>query len=121
MILGIVGSRTLNKPLPDEIMPRYIDRIISGSAKGIDTCARNYALEKHIMITEIIPEYELYGKRAPIIRNDIIINQSDILYIFWDGKSRGSYYVIKKCRELGKPYRVFTMENDEYVPMKQVP
>lgn len=121
MILGIAGSRSLVKPLPDELMPPYIDGIISGGAKGIDICARNYALENHIMITELIPEYERYGRRAPLVRNDIIIKLSDMMYIFWDGKSRGSYYVIKKCRQLGKPFKVFTIENGEYVPMKQVP
>ncbi len=121
MILGIAGSRSLDHPLPDELMPPYIDRIISGGAKGIDTCARKYATENHIRIIELIPEYELYGSRAPLVRNDIIIKLSDMMYIFWDGKSRGSGYVIKKCIEWNKPYKVFTFDGEKYVPMKQVP
>lgn len=118
MVLGIAGSRSLSYPLPDEIMPPYIDRIISGGAIGIDRCARNYAFENRINMLEILPEYELYGRRAPLLRNDIIIRLSDMMYIFWDGKSRGSAYVIKKCIETGKPYRVFTFEDGKYVPMK---
>ena len=74
MVLGIAGSRSLNQPLPDELMPPYIDKIISGGARGIDRCARNYALERHICIIEILPEYELYGRRAPLLRNDWIIS-----------------------------------------------
>lgn len=118
MVLGIAGSRSLDLPLPDELMPPYIDRIISGGAKGIDRCARNYALENRIGILEILPEYELYGRRAPLLRNDWIIKLCDMMYIFWDGKSRGSHYVIKKCIETGKPHKVFVMENGKYVPMK---
>ena len=56
MVLGIAGSRSLDYPLPDELMPPYIDKIISGGARGIDRCARNYALERHICIIEILPE-----------------------------------------------------------------
>ena len=118
MILGIAGSRSLSHPLPDDIMPPYIDQIISGGAKGIDRCARNYALDNHIRILEILPEYELYGRRAPLLRNDIIIRLSDMMYIFWDGKSRGSAYVINKCIETKKPYRVFTLSEGKYIPIK---
>ncbi len=121
MVLGIAGSRSLDTPLPDELMPPYIDRIISGGAKGIDRCARDYALINHIGMLEILPEYELYGKRAPLLRNDWIIRLCDMMYIFWDGKSRGSGYVIKKCIETNTPHRVFVFENGKYVPMKECP
>jgi len=97
MVLGIAGSRSLCHPLPDELMPPYVDKIISGGAKGIDRCARNYAFENRISMLEILPEYELYGRRAPLLRNDIIIRLSDMMYIFWDGKSNGSAYVIKNA------------------------
>ena len=118
MVLGIAGSRSLDYPLPDELMPPYIDKIISGGARSIDRCARNYALERHICIIEILPEYELYGRRAPLLRNDWIIKLCDMMYIFWDGKSRGSAYVIKKCIETGTPHKVFTFENGKYIEMK---
>ena len=121
MVLGIAGSRTLNIPLPDEIMPQNIERIISGGAKGIDRCARDYSEKNHILIMDILPEYELYGRRAPLLRNDVIIRQSDMMYIFWDLKSRGTYYVIKKCIELNKPFRVFTVKDGKYVPLKNIP
>ena len=119
MILGIAGSRSINLPLPDELMPPYIDAIISGGAIGIDRCARDYALKNRILITELLPEYNLYGRRAPLLRNDVIIRLSDMMYVFWDGKSRGSFYVIKKCRQLNKPCKVFVLdENQKFIPLK---
>lgn len=121
MVLGIAGSRTIDAPLPDELMPPYIDRIISGGAKGIDRCARNYALQNRIGILEILPEYELYGKRAPLLRNDWIIKLCDMMYIFWDGKSRGSDYVIKKCIETNKPHKIFIFKDGKYELMKECP
>lgn len=121
MVLGIAGSRSLELPLPDEVMPPYIDHIISGGAKGIDRCARNYALKNRIGILEILPEYELYGRHAPIIRNDWIIRLSDVVYIFWDGRSPGTEYVIKKCVEIKKPHKVFIYKDGRYLPMKECP
>ena len=118
MILGIAGSRSIEFSLPEELMPEGIDRIITGGARGIDTSARDYALLHGIPVTEILPEYDLYGKRAPLRRNDVIIKHSDMMYVFWDGKSRGSGYVINKCHELGKPCKVFLVHDGKYIPLK---
>ena len=114
MVVGIIGSRSIRTPIPEGVIPTDTHRIISGGAIGIDRCARQYAQSHHIIIEEILPAYDLYGKRAPLVRNDIIIDKSDMLFIFWDGKSRGSAYVINECRRKGKPFRVFTYENNKF-------
>ena len=121
MILGIAGSRSLSHPLPDDIMPPYIDQIISGGAKGIDRCARNYAKEHHIQILEILPEYDIYGRSAPLRRNDWIIELSDMVLIFWDGKSRGSNYMIEICRKQKKPMKLFQFEGGEFRLIEEIP
>lgn len=107
MKIGIAGSRSIDADIPEGCIPDGVTEILSGGARGIDRAARRYAYEHNILITEILPEYNLYGRRAPLIRNDLIISLSDKVYIFWDGKSKGSDYVIKKCKECSKPYEVY--------------
>jgi hypothetical protein len=76
--------------------------IISGGAKGIDTLAANYAQEHGLQLIEILPDYNRFGRGAPIRRNDEIIDQAQVVLAFWDGKSKGTKYVIERCRKLGK-------------------
>lgn len=111
MTVGIIGSRSITEPIPEGIIPERISLILSGGAIGIDRSARQYALRHNILIEEILPAYDLYGKRAPLVRNDIIIDRSDKIYIFWDGKSRGTKYVINQCKKKNKPFEVFILKN----------
>ena len=90
MKVAIVGSRSIEAELPSELIGTDYTQIISGGARGVDRMARSYALKHRIQILEILPEYELYGRSAPLKRNDWILSLADIVFIFWDGKSRGS-------------------------------
>ena len=69
------------------------------SQKGIDLCARKYAIENNIKIREFLPKYEIYKKGAPLKRNIEIIEYADIVLAFWDGKSKGTEFVIDACNE----------------------
>lgn len=115
MTVAIVGSRGLNADIPENVIDKGTTHIISGGAIGVDRSARRYAAKHRILITEILPEYDLYGRAAPIERNKIIINKSDLVYIFWDGKSRGSVFVINECKRQNKPYAVYLWRNGEFV------
>lgn len=99
MKIAIIGSRNLTINNLEEYLPKYTSEIISGGAKGIDSCAKKYALCNGIKYTEFLPNYKLYGRFAPIKRNDEIINYADIIIAFWDGKSKGTKYVIDKCKQ----------------------
>lgn len=121
MKVAIVGSRSLDLRLPEAFIGTDIKQIISGGAKGIDRCARNYAKEHHIQILEIIPEYDIYGRSAPLRRNDWIIELSDMVLIFWDGKSRGSNYMIETCRKQKKPMKLFQFEGGEFRLIEEIP
>lgn len=111
MKVAIVGSRGLDIEIPEKLIPKNASLIISGGAVGIDRKARDFAYEKGIKIIEILPEYDLYGRKAPLLRNDVIIEQSDAVVVFWDGKSRGSEYVIRKCRQLHKRVDVYLVND----------
>ena len=107
MKLAIVGSRSLTVDNMEKYLPKGVTEIISGGAKGIDSCAKAYALEKGIKYTEFLPDYSRFGRSAPLKRNVQIIEAADAVIAFWDGKSRGTYFVIEKCKEFKKPYRVY--------------
>lgn len=106
MKVAVIGSRGLTIDNLEKYLPPETTEIISGGAKGIDTCAREYAIAHNIKLTEFLPEYEKYGRNAPLKRNIAIIENADIVLAFWDGKSRGTRFVIDNCKKLGKEVRV---------------
>ena len=107
MKIAVVGSRGLTVSDLGKYLPEGVSEIISGGAKGIDTCAKMYALSSGIKLTEILPEYEKYGKSAPLRRNIEIIESADMVLAFWDGVSRGTGHVIDSCKSRGIPLKVF--------------
>ena len=105
MKIAVVGSRSVN--VVD--IGKYIDgckEIVSGGAKGADTCAIEYANKNGIKATVFLPEYERYGRAAPIIRNKQIVDYADKIVAFWDGSSKGTLSVIKYAKKTKKPCNV---------------
>lgn len=110
MKVAVIGSRTLKIDNLGDYLPPNTTEIISGGAKGVDSCAREYALSHNIRLTEILPEYARYGKGAPLKRDITIIRSADIVLAFWDGSSRGTKFVIDKCAELGVNVKIYQMK-----------
>jgi len=106
MKLAIVGSRHITDIILEGYIAEYPDEIVSGGAKGIDTLAREYAQRHGIPLTEYLPDYERYGRSAPIIRNKKIIEHADKVLAIWDGKSKGTLSSINFARKLGKEVTV---------------
>lgn len=102
MKVAVVGSRNLTVNNLGNDLPKETTEIISGGAKGVDTSARLYAQKHNIKLTEFLPEYSRYGKQAPLTRNIRIIEEADLVLAFWDGKSRGTKFVINNCRKMNK-------------------
>lgn len=109
MKVAVIGSRGLMINNLENYLPPETTEIISGGAKGIDTCARNYAISHGLKLTEFLPEYDKYGRSAPLKRNITIIEAADLVLAFWDGTSRGTKFVIDNCNKLGVVVRVFTL------------
>ena len=105
MKIAIVGSRSLTVSDID----RYVsdsDEIVSGGAEGVDRCAEEFAKANGIKLTVFLPQYKRYGRAAPVIRNKEIVDYSDKIIVFWNGKSRGTLSVIKYARKIGKSCQV---------------
>ena len=112
MKLAVIGSRGLTVKDLGKYIPEGVTEIVSGGAKGIDACAREYAIQNGIKLTEFLPEYEKYGRSAPLKRNLLIINYADEVIAFWDGASKGTKYVIDNCKKMDKKIDVFINGGD---------
>ena len=112
MKIAIVGSRNVTVDSFDDYIPDTCTEIVSGGAKGIDTCARIWAEKRGLTVTEFLPDYQRYGRSAPMVRNRQIVDYADAVLAFWDGKSKGTAYTVKYAQKQGKPVSVISM----YVP-----
>ena len=105
MKIAIIGSRSITSINIEKYISDCTE-IVSGGAIGVDSCAAKFALKNNILLTEFLPEYECYGRAAPIIRNKQIVDYADKLLIFWNGTSKGTLSVIKYAKKIKKPYEI---------------
>ena len=106
MKLAIIGSRDC-PPIDIAAHLKYIpDTIVSGGARGVDTYAREFAQSHNLNMLEYLPDYDKYGRRAPLVRNKLIVENCDCVLAFWDGKSRGTKYTLDYATKLGKPIKI---------------
>lgn len=107
MKVAVIGSRGLSVDNLEKYLPEDTTEIVSGGARGVDTSAREYAQSHDIKLTEFLPEYDKYGRSAPLKRNITIIEYADVVLAFWDGQSHGTKFVIDNCKQRGIPVKVF--------------
>ena len=110
MRIAIVGSRGLMVPEMGQYLPPC-DEIVSGGAKGVDSCAAEYAAQVGIKLTVFLPQYARYGRGAPLVRNRQIVDYADEVLVFWDGSSKGTLSVIRYAEKTKKPCRVVLCED----------
>lgn len=110
MKIAIIGSRILTNVDVSKYVPDGITEIISGGARGIDTLAEKFADENGIPKTIIRPEYSRYKRGAPLKRNEKIVETADLIIALWDGKSRGTKYVIDYAKKLEKRVEIYILE-----------
>lgn len=110
MKLAIVGSRSLTDIEPGKHIPEGVTEIVSGGATGVDSLAAEYAKNNGLKLTEFLPQYERYGRTAPIVRNREIVDYADKVIVFWNGSSKGALSVIKYAEKVEKPCEVILCE-----------
>ena len=106
MKLLIVGSRSITDFDLSFYIPANVDTIISGGACGIDSLAEQYADSHRLSKYIIRPQYDLYGRAAPLKRNEQMVDMADELLIIWDGRSKGAQYTLKYAEKINKPFRL---------------
>jgi len=74
-----------------------ITKVISGACSGVDAIGECWARQNGIPF-EIYPaEWELHGKSAGPIRNADMASRADALILIWDGRSKGSFNMLKEA------------------------
>ena len=105
--VAVIGSRGIEKADLAKYIPENASVILSGGAKGIDTLAEQYARERGIPTEILLPNYALFGKSAPLIRDRQIVDRADLVVAIWDGKSPGTRYTIEYAKSQSVPVRLF--------------
>lgn len=80
-----------------------IGLIPSGGAEGADSLGTEFAIHHRIPHIIHCPEWYEYGKRAGMLRNSDIVEDSHAGIVLWDGSSRGTRDTIDKYYKAGKP------------------
>lgn len=108
MRIAVIGSRSfsdkekLNRTLSFFIKNKG-DVVVSGGAIGADSLSAEWAKEHNFEVKEYIPDWEKHGRGAGFKRNAEIINDSDMVISFWDGKSSGTANSIGIAKDKKKP------------------
>lgn len=112
MRVAIIGSRQVEEGI-DQAVLRYLPanttEVVSGGACGVDAAAARVAQALRIPLRQFLPDYEAYGRQAPLQRNLQIIDYAEEVLAFWDGESHGTRHVIIECIKRGKPVRIIPL------------
>ena len=109
MKLMIAGSRSIQNFDLSAYIPENTDLIITGGAQGVDALAEQYADKHRISKLIIRPQYDVYGKAAPILRNKKMVEIADVVLVIWDGQSVGTKSTIQYAQKLQKELIVIQM------------
>ena len=83
--------------------------IVSGCAEGADKLGERYAAEHNLTVERFPAEWDKYGKYAGPRRNAQMAQVADAVFVFWDGKSRGTKNMIENAKKAKKPYTVISI------------
>ncbi|MBQ8502836.1 MAG: hypothetical protein IJ491_00990 [Clostridia bacterium] len=102
MKVAIVGERDSKIYNLNEVIPENTSEVLSGGARGIDICAKEYAISGGIKYSGFLTDYKKFGKSAPLKRNMEILAYADMVIAFRNGQAKGTRFVIDNCRKPGK-------------------
>jgi hypothetical protein len=102
MKILIAGSRSITEYDLKGLINESVDLIICGGAKGVDSLAEKVADELGISKLVMRPEYKKYGRAAPLLRNNRMVEIADEVIVIWDGISKGAKYTAELAKNKNK-------------------
>lgn len=118
MRILVTGSRdwddkeTIYRALAETqgVMPHDQMILIHGGARGADGIASRYADSMDWGNQIYHPEWDKYGKRAGILRNEAMVNAgADVCLAFIRNQSRGATHCANYAETMGVPVKRFTL------------
>ena len=117
----VVGSRSINNY---ELIKKHLDKllinhkkvaIVSGGARGVDSLAKRYAMERKYFYKEFKADWDNLGKRAGFIRNRVMhqyLSKQKMrgCVAFWDGQSKGTADNFRLAKEFQIEIRIIKIE-----------
>lgn len=88
-----------------------ITEAVSGTARGVDQLGEQWAEARGIPVKRFPANWTRDGKGAGFIRNWEMGLYADAAVLAWDGKSRGTHYMMNCMKRLGKPCYVKVVES----------
>ena len=102
----IAGSRNITDYDLSVCVPNETTLIISGGAKGVDTLAEEYADKHKISKLILRPDYKKYGKAAPLLRNEQMVDIADYIIVIWNGQSKGTKHTLDYAKKKSKTVKI---------------
>lgn len=110
MKLLVAGSRNIVTFDISKYITSNVDTIISGGAKGVDLLAEQFADKNQLSKIILRPKYNIYGKVAPLKRNEELVKLADKILVIWNGKSKGTQYTINYAKKQSKDITVIVID-----------
>jgi len=118
MKITIAGSRDFKNLVKVGIILKKLEiiypemEILTGGAKGVDEHANELAKYRGYKRKVIKPDWKQYGRHAGLMRNKKMVEESDMVVAFWNGKSKGTKNTIGHATKNGKELHVY-MDSEE--------
>ena len=117
MIVLVCGSREWKNQQIIRAALEELDgssTVLAGGARGADELGEQLARELGLGVRVFPADWQQYGKRAGFIRNlEMLEQQPDQVWAFWDGLSRGTAHTLREAKRRGIPLRIWNPAGEE--------